>query len=181
MRKTMKALIGIGVAASIGGTALAGASYADGDEGASDHDEQGMVMLAAIDADRDGTLTQAEIDKARNDRNAALAAHDANGDGNLDLEEHAHLWRETMRPATARAFQRLDTDGGAVISGSEYEQPLGGFVQRLDRNADASLSVHDASEHDHDDGDHDDDHEQARLKPGIGQIRTDLPDARCAG
>ena len=33
MRSTMRTLIGIVVAAAIGGTALVGASYADGDEG----------------------------------------------------------------------------------------------------------------------------------------------------
>ena len=158
MRKTMKTLIGMGVAAALGGTALAGVSYADGNEGFDDHGGQGMVMLAAIDADRYGTLTQGEIDKARNDRNAALAAHDSNDDGSLTLSEYVHLWRETRRPATVRAFQRLDTDGDAVISRSEYEQPLGSFVQRLDRNTDGSLSIDDAMEHDEEE-DRDDDHD----------------------
>ena len=80
MRRTMRTLTGIVVAAAIGGTALAGASYADGDEGFDDHGGQGVGMLAAIDAERDGTLIQGEIDKARTDRSAALAAHDSNGD-----------------------------------------------------------------------------------------------------
>ena len=160
MRKT-RTLIGMGVAAVIGGTALAGASYADGDEGFDDHGEHGMGMVAAIDADRDGMLTQGEIDKARADRNAVLAAHDTNGDGNLDLEEFGHLWRETMRPLTVSAFQRLDTDGDAVISRTEYEQPLGDLVLQLNRNADGSFSLRGGSDHDddHDDDEHDDDHD----------------------
>ena len=134
MRKT-RTLMGMGVAAVLGGTVLAGASYADGDERFDNHGEHGMGLVAAIDADRDGTLTQGEIDKARTDRNAALAAHDSNDDSSLTLSEFAHLWRQTMRSATVGALQRLDTDGEAVISRTEYEQPLGDFVQRLDRNA----------------------------------------------
>lgn len=156
MRKS-RTLIGMGVAAVLGGTVLAGASYADGGEGFDNHGEHGMGMVAAIDADRDGTLTQGEIDKARTNRSAALDAHDTNGDGSLTLSEFAHLWRETMRPVTVRAFQRLDTDGDAVISRTEYEQPLGDFVLRMNRNADGSFSLRGGSDHD-DDG-HGDDHD----------------------
>ena len=60
-----------------------------------------------------------------------------------------------MRPLTVRAFQALDTDGDAVISRSEYVEPLTGIVQRLERNADGSFALRDASDHD-DDDDHDD-------------------------
>ena len=75
-------------------------------------------------------------------------------DGSLTLSEFAHLWRETMHPVTVRAFQRLDTDGDAVISRTEHEQPLGDFVLRLNRNADGSFSRRGGSDHDHD-GDRD--------------------------
>ena len=44
MRRTMRTLIGIVVAAALGGTALVGASYADGDEGFDDHGGQGVGM-----------------------------------------------------------------------------------------------------------------------------------------
>ena len=108
-----------------------------------------MEMFDAVDADGDGKLTQAEIDKARNDRHAA---HDANGDGNLSLEEFAGLWRETTRPLTVRAFQTLDTDGDATITRAEYDRPLAGIVERLDRDGDGSLSMRDRR---HDDDDRD--------------------------
>ena len=144
----------MGVAAAIGGTVLAGASYANGDEGFDNHGEHGMGMVATIDADRDGTLTQGEIDEARTDRSAALDAHDSNGDGSLTLSGFAHLWRETMRPVTVRAFHRLDTDGDTVISRTEYEQPLGDFVLLLNRNTNGSFFLRGGS--DHDDDDHDD-------------------------
>ena len=100
-----------------------------------------MEMFDTIDADRDGKLTQAEIDTARNDRHAV---HDADGDGNLSLEEFAGLWHETTRPLTVRAFQMLDTDGNAVITRAEYDRPLAGIVERFDRDRDGGLSMKDA-------------------------------------
>ena len=136
MTRTTKALVGIGVAVAIGGMALGGASLAHRYGGFGDHDDDDRVvgMFDAVDADRDGTLSQAELDKAREDRHAALAAHDADGDGKLGLEEFAGLWSETMRPFTVRAFQRLDTDGDAAVSRSEYERPLAGIAERRDRH-----------------------------------------------
>ena len=172
MRTRTKALIGIGVAAALGGgVALVGASYADRSHGAPwsfrGHHGHGlgvlareqfrltaMEMAAAVDADGDGKLTQAEIDKARNDRHAA---HDADGDGNLDLEEFAGVWRETTRPLTVRVFQMLDTDGDAVVTRAEYDRPLANVVERLDRDGDGALSPRDRRRHHRHGGDRRDD------------------------
>ena len=157
MKTKTKALTAIAVAAALGGTALMGVSYADhrdGGHGMGVLDKgqlavSAMEMFAAIDADGDGKLTQAEIDKARNDRHAA---HDADGDGNLSLEEFAGLWHETTRPLTVRAFQMLDTDGDAVVTRAEYDRPLAGIVERLDRDRDGGLSMKDHWHDDDDDG-----------------------------
>ena len=157
MKTKTKTLTAIAVAAALGGTALAGASYAGHRGGGHGMDflEGGplglsaMEVFDAIDADGDGKLTQAEIDKLRNDRHAA---HDADGDGSLSLEEFAGLWHETVRPLTVRAFQMLDTDGDAVVTRAEYDRPLAGIVERLDRDGDGGLSLRD-----HRHGDDDDD------------------------
>ena len=156
MRMKTKTLTAIALAAALGGTALAGTSYADhraGGHGLGFLDTgqlevSAMEMLESIDADGDGKLTQIEIDKARNDRHTA---HDADADGNLSLEEFAGLWHETTRPLTVRAFQMLDTDGDAVVTRAEYDRPLAGIVERLDRDGDGSLSMKDRW-HDDDDG-----------------------------
>ena len=162
MRTKTKTLTAIAVAAALGGTALAGASHAghrDGGHGMGFLDKgqlavSAMEMFDAVDADGDGRLTQAEIDKARDDRHAA---HDADGDGNLSLEEFAGLWHETTRPLTVRAFQMLDTDGDAIVTRAEYDRPLAGIVERLDRNGDGSLSMRDRRHDDDDDRWRDDD------------------------
>ena len=157
MKTRTKTLTAIAIAATLGGTALAGAVYAghrDGDGGMGFLDKgqlavSAMEMFDDIDTDGDGKLTQAEIDTLRNDR---LAAHDANGDGNLDLGEFAGLWHETTHPLTVRAFQMLDTDGNAVITRAEYDRPLADIVALLDRDGDGGLSLKD---HRYDDDDDD--------------------------
>ena len=155
MKTKTKTLTALAVAAALGGTALAGASYAGHRGGGHGMDflDKGqlavsaMELFDAVDADGDGKLTQAEIDRLRNDRHAA---HDTDGDGNLSLEEFAALWHETTRPLTVRAFQMLDTDGDAVVTRAEYDRPLAGIVERLDRDGDGGLSLRD---HRHDDDD----------------------------
>ena len=161
MNNRTKTLIGIGVAAAIGAAAIAGVSYAGNRNGGfGGHHGHGMHFLGkgqlgltameilhSIDADGDGKLTQAEIDKARNDRHSA---HDADGDGSLGLDEFAGLWHETTHPLTVRVFQMLDTDGDAVVTRVEYDRPLARIVERLDRDGDGALSPDDRRRHRHD-------------------------------
>ena len=67
-------MIGVGIAAAIGGIALAGASYAERGLGGMGFFAMGQFGLVAmeifesIDTDGDGKLSQTEIDKVRNDR-----------------------------------------------------------------------------------------------------------------
>ena len=171
MRTGTKVLIGIGVVAVLGGVALVWANHDDRGHGAHwgfrGHHGHGpgflvreqvrltaMEMIEAVDADGDGKLTQAEIDTARN---ALHAAHDADDDGNLGLEEFAGVWREITRPLTVRAFQMLDTDGDAVVSRAEYDRPLANVVEWLDRDGDDALSPRDRRRHRHGGGWRDDD------------------------
>ena len=154
MRTTTRTLTAIAVAAALGGTALAGAGHANHRDGgglgfldAGRLELTAMEVFDAIDADGDGTLTQVEVDSLRNDRHAK---HDANGDGNLSLEEFSGLWHETTRPLTVRGFQMLDTDGDGIVTRAEYDRPLAGIIERLDRNGDGSLSLREVRDDDDD-------------------------------
>lgn len=166
MQTRTKTLIAVGLAAILGGAAIVGVSHAkhrggdfDGRHGLGFLDKGSLAATAlevfdSVDADGNGILSQAEIDQVRNDRHAA---HDADRDGNLGLEEFAGLWNETTRPFTVRVFQMLDTDGDAVITRAEYDRPLARIVARLDRNGDGGLSLRDGRHSYHDDDRWDDD------------------------
>ena len=128
MKTTKKTLTAITLAAALGGTVLAGAANAGHrDDGFDGGHGVGLLALAATethasaDADGNGTLSQDEIRKLHAD---LLAAHDADGDGSLSLEEFESLWREATRTVTVRAFQSLDTDGDAIVTGTEYDRLL---------------------------------------------------------
>ena len=155
MKTNTTTLTAIVAAAVLGGTALAGASHADHRNGggldfldAGQFEMTGLEIFDTIDADGDGALTQAEIDKLLSDRHAV---HDANADGNLNLEEFAGLWNEALRPLTVRVFQMLDTDGDGVVTRAEYDRPFARIVERFDRDGDGGLSIREGWDDEDDD------------------------------
>jgi hypothetical protein len=178
MNKKGKLILGGTVAGLIGAVAIAGAVQADsgrrghgwGHHGGGYHmgmggpgGRSGMMrhMADLADADKDGKVTQAEIDKARDDR---FAKYDANGDGKLTLDEFENLMREITRPMTVRAFQRLDPNGDAVITVEELSVTTANIVERMDRNNDGALSLEDRGRRHWQgrDGDDDDDDRRPR-------------------
>ncbi len=89
------------------------------------------------DADKDGKISQAEIDTNRTEWHKKF---DADGNGTLSLKEFEGLWLEAKRQRMVRAFQKFDTDGDAQMSLGEYTEPMAGVVERWDRNGDGVLS-----------------------------------------
>lgn len=154
MRTSTKVMLTVG-AIALGTTTMVGASLADG-KGRGYHagghhgggwggprggrTERVERMFERFDANQDGVITQAEIDEVRSSR---LAAFDADGDGSLTLEEYQVLWMDAMRPRMVRAFQRLDTDGDAIVTVEEFVEPYGRLVRRLDRNDDGEITQDD--------------------------------------
>ena len=153
MNRTTKIVLIAGVAAILGSVAIAGAVKArDSGHGRShgwqEHGEMGrggmgggLAMMEQFDVNKDGNLTQAEIDQARKDK---LAKFDANKDGKLNLKEFEALWLETTRQQMVRSFQRLDADGDAIVTSDEYSKPFQHMVDRRDRNGDGQLNKDDA-------------------------------------
>ncbi len=156
MKTRNKVLIAGAIVAALGGLALAGTSYArQGGHMGGGHHGMGMMggmmrgmairhFFKTVDADEDGKVAQAEIDKALADR---MARYDTNKDGKLSLTEFEGVWLELSRPLMVRGFQRLDPDGDAAITEEELASRFGRIVERFDRNGDGVLTRQDRRHH----------------------------------
>lgn len=100
----------------------------------------GPRMFEQFDLDKDGKLTQAEIDTARAER---LAKFDANGDGALNLEEYQALWIDAMRERMVDRFQAHDDDGDGKVTKEEFAERFAGMVARMDTNGDGVIDRED--------------------------------------
>ena len=150
MNRTTKIVIAASVAAVLASVGVVGAVKARdghdgwrGQRGAGEMRggmERGFAMMEQYDANKDGGLTQAELDQARKDR---LAKFDTTKDGKLSLKEFEALWADFTRQQMVRAFQRLDADGDAAVTADEYVKPTQRMVMRGDRNDDGKLDQQD--------------------------------------
>lgn len=133
------ALVGVG---GFAGTSLAqrGYGFGVGLGGFGPMRGLGAELLREVDADRDGRITQAEIDGAVNLR---FERFDADKNGRLSLDEFAALWADLTRPVTVRAFQFMDADGDAAVTRAEVDERFSRLVARFDRNGDGALSMAD--------------------------------------
>lgn len=109
------------------------------------HGRLGEQMLEFYDTNKDGKLTQDEIDKARADQ---LAKYDTDKDGKLNLQEYQALWLDAMRERMVRAFQAHDSDGDGQVTVAEFQKRFKNLVARLDRNDDGAYSNDDKRRHD---------------------------------
>lgn len=88
----------------------------------------GIVIMAALDADKDGSLSADEIANAT----AALKKLDKNGDGKVGRDEiRAEL--ENLRPTREERGGRRGAFGGGFGRGN--------FLDRYDKNADGKVSA----------------------------------------
>lgn len=97
-------------------------------------------VFTAVDADGDGSITQAEIDAYRS---ARVQEADADGDGALSIEEFDMIWRQLTRSRMVDMFQNFDEDGDGTITAAEMDARFGSVVQRMDRNGDGALTPED--------------------------------------
>ena len=135
----MKFLVAAGLALVVGGGAAFDASSARAGQGRHHGGGwHGPKVMQRFDANRDGKLTQDEIDAVRANR---LARFDSDGDGRLTLQEYETLWLDAMRERMVDRFQFLDNDGDGAVTRDEFVDPFAWFVARKDRNGDGELTI----------------------------------------
>lgn len=153
MRNKTKLLLAAGAAAMLGLGALAGVAQADmeggmgggqcGMEGPRFHRLQGMMgrqLMERYDANKDGVVTQAEIDQ---NRQQWLTEFDADKNGTLSLDEFKMLWLKGRNEMMVREFQFFDRDGNGQVTIEEYKGPMADIVATRDTNNDGSLGADD--------------------------------------
>jgi hypothetical protein len=147
MRNRTKFFLGVGAAAMLALGGLAGLAQADmqgGMGGGMGEGHGGGMMgrqlMERYDTDKDGKVTQQEIDKNRADW---LAEADADKTGSLSLEEFKVLWLKARSEMMVREFQFFDRDGNGQVTIEEYQGPMSDMVAERDRNADGALSKDD--------------------------------------
>jgi EF hand len=132
----------VGVLALLG-AALGSAAMADrGMMGMGGGEGRGAMMLDqfdAIDADKDGKITQDEIAAHRA---AEFAAADTNADGALSADElQAQMLARMLARHSARMIENMDDDGNGALSLAEMDAgPMADRFARIDSDNDGAIS-----------------------------------------
>ncbi|WP_373503278.1 EF-hand domain-containing protein [Aestuariivirga sp.] len=147
MQKKTKMWIAGGAAilavGAVAGLANAGMKGGHGmGHGGMGHGGQMAGMMERYDANKDGKLTQDEINQNRTQWQAEF---DADKNGTLSLDEFRNLWLKARNAEMVREFQFFDRDGNAQVTVDEYLLPLSDMVANRDRNGDGALSKEDRS------------------------------------
>ncbi len=169
MTKKSRYLIGTAILAAVVGSVAAGASFAGSDRegyhhysggafgghhGKGRHGARAFEMFQRFDRDRDGKVTQEEVDALRNDK---FKAFDRDAGGELTIDEFQGLWLEMARPRMVDHFQRLDGDGDGKVTRDEYDRPFAFMMSRHDRNGDGVVTMKELRRGSHGDRYDDDD------------------------
>jgi Ca2+-binding EF-hand superfamily protein len=135
----MRHLLLAGAALVLTASAALADSRGDGDRahGAERRAERIAAMFDRFDADKDGVITEAEIEAARATR---LAAADTNGDGALSAEEFTARAVARAAERAGRMFARFDADGDGRLSDAEMQPRRGGMMAWLDADKDGTIT-----------------------------------------
>ncbi|WP_299645883.1 hypothetical protein [uncultured Jannaschia sp.] len=140
----MKKIAPLALAVAAGLCLSSLAAEAQGPAGAPDRPE-----FSEIDADGDGTVTQAELDTFRSEvRAARIAEVDTNGDGQIARDELLASEGTRRTAMVDRMFAELDANEDGQLDGAELiarvglrPDRMGTVFDRADANDDGGLSA----------------------------------------
>ena len=98
----------------------------------------GEHFIEMMDADGDGSVTQAEIDAKHAEK---FAEFDANKDGKLSADEFAALEEARRKERHKAHFERMDADGDNAVSADEFGSRSSKMFERFDKNGDGKLTA----------------------------------------
>lgn len=102
------------------------------------HGHWGRTMLTEIDADKDGTVTSAEIAA----HEAAQAAEiDADKNGTITADELIAHHEKMRQQRMADRLKAMDRNADGNVSVEEYEAAQTWRMARLDRNGDGKIEA----------------------------------------
>jgi hypothetical protein len=137
MKRVQFAKLSLAIAALAVAGVIAAVSYADESDGPGGHHGfWGWNMLSDMDADKDGTLTRAEIQA----REAAVAAEiDADKNGVISPEEMIAHHEKMRAQLMAERLKAMDSNSDGNVSVEEYQAAQSWRLARLDRNGDGQI------------------------------------------
>lgn len=95
-----------------------------------------MEQFSEMDANEDGSVTQAEIHAYRKTR---FMGADGNGDGALSVAELDAMMAEFRANHIKRRLTAMDTDGDGTVDSEEFARSRGRWMHRLDSNGDGAI------------------------------------------
>ena len=131
----------VGLGAGVVGMANAHQSGSDGRGGMG---PMGQISFEVLDADKDGKVTQAEMDAHKT---AEFNKADSNGDGLLSADEMLaranSKMADRMGDRLKQMIARIDTDKDGMLSQAEMQgMPRGkGMFAQLDTDGDGAISA----------------------------------------
>ncbi|WP_323054694.1 calcium-binding protein [Roseibium salinum] len=93
-------------------------------------------LFERFDANDDGVITEAEIEEVRSQ---SFASADADGSGDISLEEARAEFLTRSNDRMVRAFQFIDKDGDGSVSQQEADQAANRMFNMLDRDGNGTV------------------------------------------